>query len=117
MPEMKPPKHVILPSAGLCVGGPLDGQLQVIPDDGRGLCVIERTPDLTGYWQEECSPAHKPSCRRIEYRRQTFATESRDWVLFIDERMTTDEAFSALVMSYALRKSGDDALQKIEAVR
>ncbi len=113
----EPPKARILPSAALFIGGPLDGLLEVPPADGGPVIMLERQHGLASYWQAECAPSKNSPVMRIEYRWQTFRIDSRDWHFYVDTRMTIEEAFSALVMSYALRKTGDACLKNIEAVR
>ena len=115
--SIAPPKPTIQPDSALCLGGPLDGQLLDINKHGSSIMVPVRRSGLASFWQAENGPLTQSMYDHVRYRLEWFRGTVREFAFYIPDGTETDDAFAMIVMAYAVRRTGDDALQKIEAVR
>ena len=87
----------------LIVGGPHDGQTKSVEIGAKfvDLPIVE-TSKLSSYADFAADvPAVQATMRIAHYRRTLIRGEHAEWPIYVDMRMTTDQAFEALLVRYS----------------
>ncbi len=104
------PVTTLIPNGAIFIGGALDGRLE--ETDGRPyFYAYERVSPFTSLNPKE------RAAETITYRLERFTTGKREWLLYVDTRMTLEEAVAKLFLSYALGADRNTSLNAIEMVR
>lgn len=118
-----PQYSIISPNGAIFVGGPLDGRLIEFPDGFRPAYEAMEWPEDSIvpplFSQLADHPSIDQMVRRVTYLPHQFAcgekkdNSVRDWILYVDDRMTLQDAIAKIFLSYVLRHTGDDSVRDI----
>ncbi len=123
--EYEPAKIIVKPNGALFIGGPLDGRLEEFEDFKPAIYSCERNSPLLAILDAGTLHWREATVQEVCYRLERFAVDSdgergvrtRFWAIYIDTRLSLEEAFSKLFLSYALGASRNACVEAIEAVR